>query len=334
MTGIMLLNCKKERANNTLRGIGQATRKPIFHNRPCPAKLQLWSVTCGGGKMNIIQHLKEEFEKSREALEKANRNDIQQFKGIIKGKQNYFKSLLNFNLTFYLKTMLLHEHPNGLSEADEKDAFTSLNKKLCKKLKIKIDHLDKDPSDNFGIYIEQILCNMNEQTITLNSSEDFFKITTRKLQQIDINNSDNFLKMAEYCKAIDTLYETLLYKVENLRLDTYLAINRIDELGNQAISKSYEIMGYHAARDEICQGKRRNVLAGSRVPQIKETLRELLTKYGYAPERIATLDMRRLKTGFRKDTRKLAESLGLSYRSITNRLREIRNEERKKIKTR
>jgi hypothetical protein len=228
--------------------------------------------------------------------------------------------------------MLLHEYPNGLTEADEKDAFIFLNKKLCKKLKIKIDHLDKDPSDNLGIYIEQVL--RSTQIINVNPSKNFFKIKAKELQQIDINNYDNFLKMAEYCKAMDTLYSMLYNKVKNFSIGTYFAVDRIDELGTHIANKNYELFGYHTAENKKRESKRRNVLAGSKVPQIKERLKELLIKYDYAPERIALLDMRRLKAGFRKDIHKLAESLGLSYRSIMNRLREIRNEERKKIKTR
>ena len=182
--------------------------------------------------------------------------------------------------------------------------------------------------------------NFNILTFVLFSSnrdlvfKNFFKIKAKELQQIDINNYDNFLKMAEYCKAMDILYSTLLYKVENFSIGAYLAINKVDELSNIIIGKSYELMGFWTARNEIRESKRRNVLTGSKVPQIKEALQELLAKHGYTPERIALLDMRKLQSGLRKDMHELAESLELSGRSLANRLREIRDEERKKLKTR
>lgn len=142
------------------------------------------------------------------------------------------------------------------------------------------------------------------------------------------------MTMAAYSLNMAALYSTLYNKVQNFSIGTYLAINKVDELADIIIGKSYELMGYWTAKNEMREGKRLNVLAGSKVPQIKERLKELLIKYDYTPERIASLDMRKLKAGFRKDAHKLAEDLNLSYRSITNRLREIRGQARKKLKTR
>ena len=288
--------------------------------------------------MKMIEHIKKEFAKSREAIEKVNSNNLKQFKAIIKKKQAYFKKLCEFNLIFYLKTMLLHEYSSGLlNEEDEKDAFILLNKKLRKKLNIKgtEGNLNKDPFDNFGIYVEQILCNMKKETIDPNPSGDFFKIKTKEIQQININDYDNLFKMAAYSLNMAALY-SMVYndKVGTFSIGTYPALNKIDELGTIVISKSYELMGFWTAKNETRESKRRNVLKGSRVPQIKEVLRELLAKHNYTPERIASLDMRKKKIGLTKDMHELAESLGRTYRSITNRLKEIRAEERKKLKTR
>lgn len=253
--------------------------------------------------MNIIRHVRKEFRKSQKALEKADRNDINEFKGIIQRKQNYFKKLCNFHLTFFTKCDLLNKYPNGIFDAeDERSSFLLLKEKLNSAKEL----------------IQQA-----------NDVDDYAEI-----QQVDIKNYTSFLTMAAYSLNMNRLYSLLYNKVENFSIGTYLAINKVDELADIVISKSYELMGFWTAKNEMREAKRRNVLAGSKVLQVKETLRELFAKHGYTPERIATLDMRKLKAGFRMDLHKLAESLGLSYRSITNRLREIRNEERKKIKTR
>jgi hypothetical protein len=253
--------------------------------------------------MNILQHIEKEFEKSKKAIEKVNQNDTDKFRRIIKKKQDYFKKLCNFHLTFFAKCDLLNKYPNGIFDAeDERNTFLLLKEKLN---------------------------SAKELIHQANDIDDYAEI-----QQVDIKNYTSFLTMAAYSLNMTTLYSLLYNKVENFSIGTYLAINKVDESADIVIGKSYELMGYWTAKNEMREAKRHNVLKGSRVPQIKETLRELLAKYDYTHERIALLDMRKLKAGFRTDIRKLAESLGLSYRSITNRLREIRNEERKKIKTR